>query len=540
MASSSVRRGDRPPSKEVADEIEEDTAEESDKDEYDENSHEEKSDEVDDENDNKDDEEISSHEHDNENDDNDDEDISNKDGNLEYKGKMVVEASDIPGQPIDPHLLCYYGDQIARVVWENSNPRKNPRPLLKLHQHQDMVKTMWPIDKECAKVQEYVKNSGFYPLIKYGHHKIDRALINAFRERWYPETNTYHLPFGEMTPTIEDVERITGLPSKGEEVYAVYSGKTMTWKFMFDLIKRTLGKNEAEIKKEGALCGNPKQQKKKLKLNWLRDNFKSKEKDSKKRKEQCARAYLLYVIVSIICGDKSGGSVYAYFLQCLEDLDKVNTYSWATSCLDWLYNQLGQGSRSEIYSMAGCMTVLQVWVYDHFPTLQRHTKNSGYEDCHPRASLYVAELTTQQERNLENELADLREALDELSEDKVIWDPYNVIRDGSVYQVGHYIGAIRCFRIVEWHNPNRVLRQFGVIQDIPKGVFLDRNKTVSKPKSFRSYYPYLNEHNWGVWEKSLIPDHILKSRVENPWDCKDGYMDWFSKVSHTRVSNLFF
>ncbi|XP_026451311.1 protein MAIN-LIKE 1-like [Papaver somniferum] len=273
MGSYSVRRGDRPPSKEVADEIDEDTVEESDRDEHDETkySHETKGDEVDDENNDKDDAEITSYEHDNENDDNDDEEHNNKDSNIEYKEKMVVEASDSPGQPIDPHLLCYYGDHIgdhiARVVWENSNPRKNPRSLLNIHQHQDMVKIMWPIDKEYAKVQEYVQNSGFYPLIKYGHHKIDRALINVFRERWYPETNTYHLPFGEMTPTIEDVERITGLPSKGEEVYTVYSGKTMTSQFMFDLIKRTLGKTEAEIKKEGALCGTPKQQENKSKLN---------------------------------------------------------------------------------------------------------------------------------------------------------------------------------------------------------------------------------------------------------------------------------
>ncbi|KAI3940347.1 hypothetical protein MKW98_024754 [Papaver atlanticum] len=379
MASSSVRKGDRSPSKEVADEIDEDTLEESNRNKNEDShemctkldsSHEAKSDEVDDENGDKDDEEISSYKHDNENNDNDDEENSNK---------------------------------------------------------EDMVKIMWPVDKERAKVQEYVQNSGFYPLIKYGHDKIDRALINAFCERWYPETNMYHLPFGKMTPTIEDVERITGLPSKQEEVYTAYA----------ELLEKLMHK----LSKKGH-C-----------------------KDSKKRKEQCARAYLLYVIGSIICDDKSGGSV---------------------------------------------------WLNDHFPTLRMHTKNSGYEECQPRASLYVAELTTQQERNLEIELADLREALDDLKEDKVTWDSYNSIRDGSVYQVGHYIGAIRCLGIVEWHNPNRVLRQFGAIQDIPGGVFLDRNKTVSKPKSFRSYYPYLNEHNWGVWEKSLIPNHILKFMVINP------------------------
>ncbi|KAI3997547.1 hypothetical protein MKX01_029378 [Papaver californicum] len=399
-----------------------------------------------------------------------------------------------------------------------------------------MVKTMWPIDKECLEVQEYVKLSGLYPLIKHGHDKIDRALVNAFCERWYPETNTYHLPFGEMTPTIEDVERITGLAAKGQIVDGQFSGKTMTWENMYPLIKRTLGKTKAQLEKDKALCGTAKKLEKKLKLKWLRDKFKSKENDSKTRKDQCARAYLLYVIGSIICGDKSGASINVYFLQCLEDLNKVNTYSWATACLACIYHHLGQGSRSEVSSMAGCMTVLQVWVYDHFPTLQRHDIKSGYEESEPRAALYVAK---QLERNLELDLVELREKLDDLTKVEVTWDPYKLMRDGSVRQIAHYIGPLKCFKVVEWHNPNRVLRQFGVIQDIPSDVFLDKIKTVSNPRSFQSYYSYLEGHSCSVWDRSSISENDLQSRVINPWDCKDGYMDWFLKVSHTRVANLF-
>ncbi|XP_026383053.1 uncharacterized protein LOC113278435 isoform X1 [Papaver somniferum] len=138
--------------------------------------------------------------------------------------------------------------------------------------------------------------------------------------------------------------------------------------------------------------------------------------------------------------------------------------------------------------MAGCMTILQVWIYDHFPVLERHSLVGGYEECNPRASLYVP---IQPERTLEFDLVDLREKLDDLTEEKVTWDPYKSIRDGSIHQVAHYTGPLKCFDVVEWHNPNRVLRQFGVIQDKPKGVFLDKEKTVSKPSSFKSYYGIL-------------------------------------------------
>ncbi|KAI3854499.1 hypothetical protein MKX03_033406 [Papaver bracteatum] len=456
-SSALIKMGDRKRNVDIVEEIEKDTAEESDNasGSSDEDSRIDEEDEKQnvDEDDNEDGDEF-----DEENNDEDDEDnfreVDGVRASSREKGKKTVEGSEIPGKPMNPCLLSYYKDRAI------SNPRENPISLLKLHQHQDMVKTKWPIDKECVEVQEYVKKSGLYSLIEYGHDKIDRALINAFRERWYPETNTYHLPFGEMTVTIEDVERITRLDAKGEVVEGVFGAKTMTWDYTYDLIKRTPGKTKKELEIEKAFGGTAKKLERKLKLSWLRKTFTSKNNDSKNRKEQCARAYLLY-----------GSRVNAYFLQYLKKLDKVITYSWDTACLAWIYHHLGQGSRAEVYSMDGCMTILQVWFYDHFPTLERHTIKYGYEECNPRASLYVP---IQPERSLELDLVDLREKLDDLMEQKVTWDPYKSIRDGSIHQVSHYIRPLKCFDVVEWHNPNRVLRKFGVIQDIPQGVFLDK------------------------------------------------------------------
>jgi len=34
---------------------------------------------------------------------------------------------------------------------------------------------------------------------------IDHGLICAFVERWHEETSSFHLPFGEMTVTLDDV-----------------------------------------------------------------------------------------------------------------------------------------------------------------------------------------------------------------------------------------------------------------------------------------------------------------------------------------------
>lgn len=47
---------------------------------------------------------------------------------------------------------------------------------------------------------------------------LDRALLTAWVDRWRPETHTFHLPCGEMAPTLQDVAFLLGLPVRGEAV----------------------------------------------------------------------------------------------------------------------------------------------------------------------------------------------------------------------------------------------------------------------------------------------------------------------------------
>ncbi|CAN0857659.1 Protein MAINTENANCE OF MERISTEMS [Linum grandiflorum] len=45
---------------------------------------------------------------------------------------------------------------------------------------------------------------------------LDYGLLEAFIERWQPDTNSFHLPFGEMTITLHDVRYILQVPIRGK------------------------------------------------------------------------------------------------------------------------------------------------------------------------------------------------------------------------------------------------------------------------------------------------------------------------------------
>jgi Plant mobile domain len=47
---------------------------------------------------------------------------------------------------------------------------------------------------------------------------LDRSLLTALVDRWRPETHTFHLPCGEMAPTLQDVAFLLGLPIIGDAV----------------------------------------------------------------------------------------------------------------------------------------------------------------------------------------------------------------------------------------------------------------------------------------------------------------------------------
>ncbi|XP_075636644.1 serine/threonine-protein phosphatase 7 long form homolog [Castanea sativa] len=62
------------------------------------------------------------------------------------------------------------------------------------------------------RIATYITDAELDGLLQVPHMDLDHALITALVERWRPETHSFHLPHGEMTITLQDIEVIMGVP----------------------------------------------------------------------------------------------------------------------------------------------------------------------------------------------------------------------------------------------------------------------------------------------------------------------------------------
>ena len=114
-----------------------------------------------------------------------------------------------------------------------------------------------------------------------------------------------------------------------------------------------------------------------------------------------------------------------------------------------------------------------------------------------------------------------RSAIDGLAVGHVVWAPYGDHRQHRPFDDRSWVsGFIRWGSWVSPHLPERVTRQYGYVQSIPRPV----PHVLSVDQVDEMW-----EH-WG--------DHVVDIRdltevaQETPWECTPEYMPWFVQVSH--------
>ena len=85
------------------------------------------------------------------------------------------------------------------------------------------------LDGLDPRIAAYITDAGLDGLLRVPHMDLDHALITALVERWRSETHSFHLPHGEMTITLQDMEVIMGVPVDGLPV-VVYTSPRTNWR----------------------------------------------------------------------------------------------------------------------------------------------------------------------------------------------------------------------------------------------------------------------------------------------------------------------
>ena len=83
--------------------------------------------------------------------------------------------------------------------------------MIKVQRH----KCVLPQGGLDPRIMQYVDAVGLTGLFKVPDMEVDYALITALVEQWRPETHTFHLPQGEMSITLQDIEVMLGIPMDG-------------------------------------------------------------------------------------------------------------------------------------------------------------------------------------------------------------------------------------------------------------------------------------------------------------------------------------
>ncbi|XP_028108860.1 protein MAIN-LIKE 2-like [Camellia sinensis] len=320
-----------------------------------------------------------------------------------------------PSGPTDPSILRSLNSHVAAAIWHGEE-----RGPLKCHNHSSKI-LAWPwwLVENNTRFKAIIEQSGLSQLARCTYRFVNKLLISSFVERWQAETNTFHMPVGEMTLTLDDVGTIVGLPIVGKSV----SVPDVTDHHGVTLLVYGLGIAERVAHEEVFAGGNL------VRLEWLRSQFAG-VTDSDPEEA-------IY--------DKSGGRVPVVYLGLLMDLGSIHTYAWGAAVLAFLYKQLGYASRSGVKQMGGYMTLLEVWIYEHFRAFRPH-QNMGYNEDMPQVYHWASR---KEAGSSIDHLKSFRAELDSLVATDVIWDPYHSCRDRHPCNpVTFYHGCLECLDVV--------------------------------------------------------------------------------------------
>ena len=440
---------------------------------------------------------------------------------------------DMECGPLDRSLLTLQDRHISSLIWEGGD-----RNTLDVRQLTARMGEWHILPDQQALLDAY----GFGA---FGNPRVvrqnDIRLITALIERWRPETNTFHLPCGEMTITLEDVYMILGLPVTGRPLTHSELERPKEW-FMKNWEDPYMSEQERrEFYKDG------------LHFKQLRNRYgaraDTRDMDAAQIEVQCrvhTRAYMLFIIGGVLFPSSSRDTVHPRYMQLLMEDSEIRGYAWGAAVLAHLYRSLTLSADRSVRTFNGCSLLLMLWAYERLapgrPEIAPHQ-----EIRWPRARAW-AEPVKVSRVNPHHHTRNYRGDLDSLQLHWVTWQPYARLYereadpddvDATHFPVCRHMALGRipmvAFEIIEYQYSDRVLRQFGMCQHIPDDPFdhavlrLERQSSFQRPHRLAMYQQYVAE--WESYVATGGPE-IVKGGFVSLAE----YMQWYRRVSKMRIA----
>lgn len=216
-------------------------------------------------------------------------------------------------------------------------------------------KTYWDTVREQEPhfgVISAIREAGLYGVYATGMLRHDAGLCTAFVERWRPETHTFHLRFGEVTITLEDVYFCLGLRSTGRPV--VLPSPFPTEADVHELLG--VQPDRGVVQRRG------------INIPWLVrhfgtcDDLRQLQLDDPRYQTVLLyhiRAHILLVLGSLF-PQSSGSRLPLSLLHYVRIIQDIPSYSWGSACLAYLYHHMCLASIGHKTELCGSSTLLQV------------------------------------------------------------------------------------------------------------------------------------------------------------------------------------
>ncbi|KAL0328673.1 UNVERIFIED_CONTAM: protein MAIN-LIKE 1 [Sesamum calycinum] len=245
---------------------------------------------------------------------------------------------------------------------------------------------------------------------------------------------------------------------------------------------------------------------------------------------QYARAVALLLLGGTMCPDSLGNLVSLLYLAKLEDIVAARNYSWGSAVLAfYTVNYIWAWSR--IIPLCPGLGAPRVHMGPH------QIDNNRVLPGAPYGAMWNCEHTFT--RIVRTTVRVIRDILDEMQYDQFIWQPYDMESNLIMAYAGDFnpqlwrsICPLIFYAIVEMHHPERVLRQFGMMQNIPDQPDT-RDMSLHKiTRSNRTGTDWVLQHILYITRWQRRYDTVIQRQpISNRRDTDRGYWEWYNNIN---------